>query len=154
MAQHLHTSFKKIQTLQDRISDMITKFAGSMRFVYFHSVWFLIWIIFNLGLLGSGFVFDQFPFGLLTLIVSLEAIFLSTFVMISQNQQAKMAELRSELDYETDVKAEKEIEVIMETLQRIAQNANVDVKDLAEKIKMLHQEEKHLIGREKKTQKS
>jgi uncharacterized membrane protein len=56
--------------------------------------------------------FDPFPFGLLTLIVSLEAIFLSTFVMLSQNRQGKQADLRAELDYEINVKAEKEIEEI------------------------------------------
>jgi uncharacterized membrane protein len=63
--------------LQNRIADVITRFAGSMAFVYFHILWFGVWII--LGIEG-------YPFGLLTMIVSLEAIFLSTFVMISQNR--------------------------------------------------------------------
>jgi uncharacterized membrane protein len=63
--------------LQARIADSITKFAGSMVFVYVHLVWFAIWI---------GFGVEKFPFGFLTMIVSLEAIFLSTFVMISQNR--------------------------------------------------------------------
>jgi uncharacterized membrane protein len=63
--------------LQNRIADVITRFAGSMAFVYFHVLWFAVWII--LGIEG-------YPFGLLTMIVSLEAIFLSTFVMISQNR--------------------------------------------------------------------
>src|SRR2546421_12988819 len=63
--------------LQDRIADGITSFAGSMPFIYIHIVWFAAWI---------GFRVEKFPFGLLTMIVSLEAIFLSTFVMISQNR--------------------------------------------------------------------
>jgi uncharacterized membrane protein len=63
--------------LQNRIADAITRFAGSMAFVYFHIVWFAVWIIFGI---------EGYPFGLLTMIVSLEAIFLSTFVMISQNR--------------------------------------------------------------------
>jgi len=79
-----------------------------MMFVYIHSIWFGPWILANIGLFGATLVFDQFPFGLLTLIVSLEAIFLSTFVMISQNKQARAAEVRSELDYRVNVKAEKE----------------------------------------------
>src|SRR5947209_14657657 len=64
-------------SVQNRIADAVTKFAGSMPFVYVHSVWFALWI---------GFRVEKFPFGLLTMIVSLEAIFLSTFVMISQNR--------------------------------------------------------------------
>src|SRR5919197_1116988 len=64
--------------VQDRIADRITRFAGSMPFVYVHIVWFVLWISLRV---------EKFPFGLLTMIVSLEAIFLSTFVMISQNRQ-------------------------------------------------------------------
>jgi uncharacterized membrane protein len=63
--------------LQDRIADTVTRFAGSMPFVYVHIVWFTLWIALHV---------EKFPFGLLTMIVSLEAIFLSTFVMISQNR--------------------------------------------------------------------
>jgi uncharacterized membrane protein len=65
-----------------RLADSITAFAGSMRFVALHVVWFAVWIGLNL----VGLAFDPFPFGLLTMIVSLEAIFLSTFVLISQNR--------------------------------------------------------------------
>jgi uncharacterized membrane protein len=65
-----------------RIADWITTFAGSMRFVAFHVAWFAAWVLINL----FGPAFDPFPFGLLTMIVSLEAIFLSTFVLISQNR--------------------------------------------------------------------
>ena len=64
-------------SVQNRIADAITRFAGSMAFVYFHILWFAVWIIFGI---------EGYPFGLLTMIVSLEAIFLSTFVMISQNR--------------------------------------------------------------------
>src|SRR6202040_1023690 len=64
-------------SIQNRIADVITRFAGSMAFVYFHIIWFAVWIIFGV---------EGYPYGLLTMIVSLEAIFLSTFVMISQNR--------------------------------------------------------------------
>jgi uncharacterized membrane protein len=64
-------------SLQNRVADWITRFAGSMPFIYVHVVWFAVWI---------GFRVEKFPFGLLTMMVSLEAIFLSTFVMISQNR--------------------------------------------------------------------
>ena len=69
-------------SLENRIADAITSFAGSMRFLYVHIGWFAIWIAINV----SPWRLDAFPFGLLTMIVSLEAIFLSTFVMISQNR--------------------------------------------------------------------
>jgi uncharacterized membrane protein len=68
---------KRAQSVQNRIADRITAFAGSMTFVYLHIIWFGCWI---------GFGVEDYPFGLLTMIVSLEAIFLSTFVMISQNR--------------------------------------------------------------------
>jgi uncharacterized membrane protein len=74
LAQHLE---QRQASLQNRIADAITRFAGSMFFVYVHIVWFALWI---------GLRVERYPFGLLTMIVSLEAIFLSTFVMISQNR--------------------------------------------------------------------
>src|SRR5205823_8923968 len=83
-----------------------TDFAGSLNFVYIHSAWFGVWILLNVGLIGGALTFDKFPFGLLTMIVSLEAIFLSTFVMVSQNRQAARADIRSELDFETNLRSE------------------------------------------------
>jgi uncharacterized membrane protein len=65
-----------------------------------------VWIVLNVGLAGAGLEFDKFPFGLLTMIVSLEAIFLSTFVMVSQNRQSERADVRSQLDFETNLRAE------------------------------------------------
>ncbi len=69
-------------------------------------MWFFIWVALNVGLFGEAARFDPFPFGLLTMIVSLEAIFLSTFVMVSQNRQAARSDLRAELDFETNLRAE------------------------------------------------
>src|SRR5438270_9071697 len=95
-----------VMRAQDRAADQITSFAGSLNFVYIHSIWFGIWILMNIGLLGAALEFDKFPFGLLTMIVSLEAIFLSTFVMVSQNRQAERADIRSQLDFETNLRSE------------------------------------------------
>src|SRR5207248_10509893 len=69
-------------------------------------VWFGLWLLLNVGILGVAIEFDKCPFGLLTMIVSLEAIFLSTFVMVSQNRQAARADIRSELDFETNLRSE------------------------------------------------
>jgi uncharacterized membrane protein len=100
------TILDSVKRAQDRAADRITAFAGSLNFVYLHSVWFGIWILINIGLVGSALTFDKFPYGLLTMIVSLEAIFLSTFVMVSQNRQAARADIRSQLDFETNLRAE------------------------------------------------
>jgi uncharacterized membrane protein len=134
MAINANKEIQKLKKAEDVAADKITSFAGTMNFVYIHSLWFGVWVVINLGLVSAGIAFDKFPFGLLTLIVSLEAIFLSTFVMISQNRQAQAAELRSELDYQTDVKAEEEINVIMETLERIAKQQGVKVDDLIQRL--------------------
>jgi uncharacterized membrane protein len=105
-AKNEKTIVRSLQQAQDRAADHVTNFAGSLNFVYLHSAWFAVWIAINVGLLGSAIVFDEFPFGLLTMIVSLEAIFLSTFVMVSQNRQAARSDVRSQLDFENNVRAE------------------------------------------------
>jgi uncharacterized membrane protein len=83
--------------LQDRIADVITSFSGRMSFVYVHIIWFAAWILLNTGSFGVP-PFDPFPYGLLTMVVSLEAIFLATFVLISQNRLSREAEHRADLD--------------------------------------------------------
>ncbi len=80
---------------QLRAADAITKFAGSMMFVWIHIALFAFWIV----LLGYAVNVDPFPFGFLTMIVSLEAIFLSTFVMIGQNRQAEFTQRKADHDY-------------------------------------------------------
>jgi uncharacterized membrane protein len=103
---HENKMLEDLKRTQDRVADGITTFAGSLNFVYIHTVWFGIWIALNVGLVGAGLKFDKFPFGLLTMIVSLEAIFLSTFVMVSQNRQSARADIRAELDFETNLRSE------------------------------------------------
>ena len=105
-AKQEHHLLAAVLRAQDRAADQITNFAGSMRFVWLHSAWFLVWIALNIGLFGASLKFDKFPFGLLTMIVSLEAIFLSTFVMVSQNRQAQRDGVRAQLDFETNIRAE------------------------------------------------
>ncbi|CAB4624738.1 unannotated protein [freshwater metagenome] len=92
--------------VQDTVADKVTSFAGSLNFVYLHGLWFGLWIALNIGLIGAGLKFDSYPFSFLTLIVSLEAIFLSTFVMVSQNRHAKRDAIRADIGFETDVRSE------------------------------------------------
>ncbi len=105
-AMHEHRLLGPLLRAQDKAADKITQFAGSMRFVWIHSIWFVIWIALNVGAVGASAKFDKFPFGLLTMIVSLEAIFLSTFVMVSQNREAQRANIRGQLDFETNLRSE------------------------------------------------
>ena len=105
-ARHETIVFSRLRGTQDRVADAITRFAGSMSFVYLHVGWFAVWIVLNAGLVGSALVFDDFPFGLLTMIVSLEAIFLATFVMVTQNRQGRRADVRSDIDFETNLRSE------------------------------------------------
>lgn len=113
------------KSLQDRIADRITAFSGSMTFIYLHAAWFTAWIVDNVGGFGLT-VFDPFPFGLLTLIVSLEAIFLATFVLLSQNRQAEATEQRAELDLQINLLSEHEITRILTLVDAIADHLGLD----------------------------
>ena len=104
--KHENALVASVQRTQDRAADRVSAFAGSLSFVYIHAVWFGLWIALNIGLIAVGVTFDEFPFGLLTMIVSLEAIFLATFVMVSQNRQAARSDVRSQLDYENNLRGE------------------------------------------------
>src|SRR6266498_2227168 len=83
---------QRAQKTENRVADAITRFAGSMPFVYIHVLWFAAWI---------GFRVEHYPFGLLTMIVSLEAIFLSTFVMISQNRADEKRQVLADHQWQT-----------------------------------------------------
>jgi uncharacterized membrane protein len=111
------------RTPRERVSDLITQFSGSMAFVYFHVVWFGVWILLNINLIHLPYIseFDPFPFGLLTMVVSLEAIFLSTFVLISQNRMAGLSEKRAELDLQVNMLAEQKAAKTLELLEHVAQ---------------------------------
>jgi len=119
ITKNLNVEYEKIETLQLRIAELITDFAGTMVFVYFHIVWFGLWITANEGWFGAQYIFDPYPYGLLTMIVSLEAIFLATFIMISQNVQGKRSELRDELEYQTNINAEKGVAEILAILKEL-----------------------------------
>ena len=106
------------RSVQDKISDAITDFSGHMAFVYLHVLWFAGWIAWNLGTFGVK-PFDPFPFGLLTLIVSLEAIFLSTFVLISQNRIGEDSERRANLHLQIGLLTEHEVTRALKMLDQI-----------------------------------
>lgn len=119
---------EEAKTTQDHIADVITWFSGSLPFVYFHVVLFALWIGANLRI-GGFPAFDPYPFGMLTTIVSLEAIFLSTFVLVSQNRQAAIADRRSELDLQINLLTEYEVTRVLTLVDAIAKKLDIDLCD-------------------------
>ena len=113
------------RTVQERLADAITSFSGSMSFVYLHILWFGAWLLVNTGHMGIP-PFDPFPYGLLTMIVSLEAIFLSTFVLISQNRFSDAADRRAELDLQIGLLAEHEITRVLQMLDAIQDKLGIE----------------------------
>jgi len=129
--QNIHTMINTRQTAADqrtseeRIADVITEFSGRMYFVYFHVVWFGIWILLNIRVFGIK-PFDPFPFGLLTMVVSLEAIFLATFVLISQNRLSAEADRRADLDLQMGLLTEHELTRVIKMLDAIQDKMGID----------------------------
>jgi len=101
---------ERAESVQNRIADRITAFAGSMAFVYLHVLWFGAWI---------GFGVEGYPYGLLTMIVSLEAIFLSTFVMISQNRADAKRQVVANLQWQTVQEEDKQNQQLLELSNQI-----------------------------------
>ncbi len=117
--------FERRKRRRDRIADAITGFTGSMTFVYLHAALFGGWILVNTGIVPGWKPFDPFPFVMLAMFASVEAIFLSTFVLISQNRMAELAERRAELDLQINLLAEHEITRLITLADGIAAHLGV-----------------------------
>lgn len=129
---------KRLHSFEGRIAEFISESSGTMRFVYFHIVWFALWIIVNHGFLAPTITpFDPFPYGLLTMVVSLEAIFLSTFILINQNRQSLIEEYRDleeEKEQEEDEREQEELEEEVEDIQKDLDDIKSAMKFIQEKI--------------------
>jgi uncharacterized membrane protein len=121
---HMRLKAARQRTPEQRLADAITSLSGRMTFVYIHIVWFIVWILLNSGLLGMK-PFDPFPYGLLTMIVSLEAIFLATFVLISQNRMGELSEQRADLDLHIDLLTEYELTRVLQMLDAIQEKLGI-----------------------------
>jgi uncharacterized membrane protein len=119
------------RSVHDRIADTVTWFSGRMGFVYVHVVWFGLWVLLNTGHAGVR-VFDPFPYGLLTMIVSLEAIFLSTVVLISQNRLTGEIERRADLDLHIGLLTEHELTRVLQMLDAIQRKMGIDDDEASE----------------------
>jgi uncharacterized membrane protein len=121
----LEESARQKRTPADRIAEAIANFCGSMTFVWVHVAWFGGWILLNV--IPGVPHFDQFPFTFLTLVVSLEAIFLSTFILISQNLETRISERRSHLDLQLNMLSEQENTKMITILLAIAEKVGADL---------------------------
>lgn len=124
------------RTLSDKVADILTEAFGTVAFLVLNAIFFSGWISVNIGLIPGVAIFDPFPFGLLTTIVSLEAIFLAIIVLVSQNRSARIAELREELALHVNVQAEEEITKILLLIDRLDNNFGLPEEDDAELIAM------------------
>jgi uncharacterized membrane protein len=113
------------RTFSDRIAGAVSAFAGSMTFVYVHAACFGAWLMINGGWIGGVPKWDPYPFVMLAMIASVEAIFLSTFILITQNRMQKLADRRAELDLQVSLLAEHELTQALKLLDGLAERLDV-----------------------------
>jgi uncharacterized membrane protein len=125
------------RSLAERLADHLTTGFGSMVFLVVNCLWFVVWIVSNLGLIPGLPAFDPFPFGLLTMVVSLEAIILAIIVLISQNRAARIADLREEVALQVEEISEQEVTKLLELMAKLLEKQGVDLSQDEELREML-----------------
>lgn len=111
----------------ERVAAAVTRFAGSVQFIVIHVVWFVLWIAANAHLLPGIVPWDPFPYSFLTLVVSLEAIFLSLLVLMTQNRLTRDADKRAQLDLQINLLAEQESTATLQMLEKICQHLGINI---------------------------
>jgi uncharacterized membrane protein len=146
--QVFSSGMRKTRSMSARMADWLTDSFGTLGFFLLNAMLFLVWILWNIGIIPELVVFDPYPFGMLTMVVSLEAIFLSIIVLISQNRAAKIADLREEVDLQVNLAAEEEITQMLTMLESIEKK--LSVKELHRKDLARMKEVLDLVDLEKK----
>ena len=123
----IYTSFRK-KRFDERVADGLTDFFGTVGFLIANLLFFLTWILANIGWIPGVLMFDPFPFNLLTMVVSLEAIFLSIIVLMSQNKASDRSDFREEIDFRVNVHAEQEVSKILRMLEVIERHLHMRTK--------------------------
>lgn len=113
----------------EKFADSLTTKFGSITFLALNAIWFLVWIVLNTNMIPGIEPFDPFPFGLLTMVVSLEAIILAIIVLISQNREARISELREELELQINTIADSELTKLMNMMALLLEKNGVNVDD-------------------------
>ncbi len=132
----LKAQLSAARTPVQRSADRLTRVASSTAFLVAHMVWLAAWIVLNSGLFGFT-TFDPFPFGLLTLVLSIEAIFLTIFVLMSQGREAAIAELREEMTLQVNLRIEREVTKALQLVAGLYARLDVPLGDEAELRDML-----------------
>lgn len=117
------------RSFMTQFADKLTEICGSTTFLVIHIVWFITWMTINTGQIKQIPPFDPFPFGLLTMTVSLEAIFLSLFILVSQNRQAYISTIRDEVHMGVSLIAEEEITKVLEILADVRREVGIKKPD-------------------------
>ena len=138
----------KKRSRTDRFADFLTTAFGTVTFLILNALFFLFWILWNTGTIPRLPIVDPFPFGFLTMVVSLEAIFLAIIVLISQNRQARVAELREEIDLYINTYAESEITKLIYLQKLLLEKSGVDLSKDEELQRMLQALESDKIEQE------
>ena len=125
------------RSLAEKFADLMTIKFGSVLFLSLNAVWFLSWILINTGMIPGIEPFDPFPFGLLTMVVSLEAIFLAIIVLISQNREARIADLREEIELRISSISEGELTKLINLMVLLLEKNGIKVDEDPELKKML-----------------
>jgi uncharacterized membrane protein len=119
------------RTPADRVADAIAGFAGTVGFVVLHLVWFALWVTINTRVLPLGAPFDPYPFALLAMIVSLEGVLLSTFVLIKQNRIGFLSDRRAHVDLQISLLTEREVTRLLQMMERVAERVGVEHRGVA-----------------------
>ena len=125
IAHSIQAQLDEQRTMSERVADMLVRWFGSMAFIIANFIGFIVWIILNVGLVPGIKPFDPFPFIFLTMLVSLEAIFLSIFVLTSQNRESRISDLREEIDIQINMIAEQEITKTIHLISYLMKHLNV-----------------------------
>jgi len=127
------------RALSERIGDAFTRVMGSLGFVVAHVIGFAVWFSINLGWIPGIEPFDPFPFGILTLIVSAEGVFLAIFVLLSQNRMSRLSSQRAHLNLQISLLAEQETTKLLQHLQRISRHLGIEETALDQEVERLSQ---------------
>lgn len=122
----LEAAAMRRRSLADRLADGIAGFVGTVSFVALHLLWFALWATINTGVLPLVRPFDPYPFQLLCMIVSMEGVLLSTFVLIKQNRMGYLSDRRAHVDLQINLLTEREVTTLLQLTERIAEQLQVE----------------------------
>jgi uncharacterized membrane protein len=121
------------RTDMDRLTDAVARVAGSTTFIAIHAVWFVAWIVFN----ATRFAFDPYPYSLLNLVVALEAVFLTSVVLLTQNHMTQLADRRAQLDLQVNLLSEQELTAMLHMLHGLCARLGVHIGIHDERVQQL-----------------